>query len=192
MELVFATNNIHKIKEVQDLLPAHISVITLSEAGIQEEIPEPYDTFQDNAAAKARFVYERTGLSCFAEDSGLCCEALNGAPGVFSARYAGLPSNDENNLQLLLKNMEGVRNRAAWYNSTIALIWEGGIHYFTGRCEGRIATGKRGNNGFGYDPVFIPKGYNQTYGELDDKVKALTSHRKESVALLCHFINQLI
>lgn len=190
MKIIFATNNQHKVKEVQILLPKQIEIITLKEAGIFDEIPEPFDTFEGNAGHKAEYIHQKTGLNCFAEDSGICVDVLNGAPGVFSARFAGEPGNDENNLQLLLRKLEGISNRNAFYNSTIALIWDGKKYFFEGQCHGTITTEKRGQNGFGYDPIFIPEGYQQTFGELSDEIKAGISHRKKSVEQMTAFIRE--
>lgn len=187
MKIFFATNNQHKIKEVQELLPAHFSIITLAEAGIFEEIPEPFDTFEANAQSKALFVYEKTGLNCFAEDSGICVAVLNGAPGVFSARFAGTPCHDENNLQLLLSKLKNEENRHAYYNATIALIWEGETHYFSGQCHGQIALEKAGDKGFGYDPIFIPEGHQATFGVLPESIKAQISHRKKAIEKMLVF-----
>lgn len=190
MKLIFATNNAHKVKEVQALLPDHWQIITLKEAGIFEEIPEPYDTFHENAAAKAQYIFQKTGIDCFAEDSGICVDALNGAPGVFSARYAGVPTDDEKNLQKLLDALQGAHHRNAHYHSSIALMLGGQLYFFEGKCPGTIAEEKEGSGGFGYDPIFIPEGYSNTFGILDDTIKSSISHRKHSVAALAKFLNE--
>lgn len=190
LKLIFATNNAHKVKEVQALLPAPWHLITLKEAGIFEDIPEPYDTFQENAAAKAQYIFQKTGIDCFAEDSGICVDALNGAPGVFSARYAGLPTDDEKNLQKLLDALQGEHHRNAHYHSSIALMLGGHLYFFEGKCPGTIAEEKEGSGGFGYDPIFIPEGYSNTFGILDDTIKSSISHRKHSVAALAKFLNE--
>lgn len=190
MKLIFATNNQHKVREAQLLLPPTIQIITLKEAGITEEIPEPYDTFEDNALAKAKYIFDKTGINCFAEDSGICVDALGGRPGVFSARYAGTPTDDEKNLQKLLQELGDATQRKAHYQSTIALILDGEAELFTGYCHGRIAYQKEGEGGFGYDPIFIPDGYEHTFGVLPDTVKSQISHRKHSVEQLCKYLRE--
>lgn len=189
MKLIFATNNTHKVKEVQELIPPSIQIITLKEAGIFEEIPEPFDTFNENAAAKAKYIFDKTGHNCFAEDSGICVDALGGAPGVFSARYAGEPTDDERNLQKLLSELEGETDRSAHYHSCIALIWDNELLLFEGKCFGAIAKVKEGSGGFGYDPIFIPDGYRNSFGVLDESIKSSISHRKHSVRAMADFLH---
>ena len=188
--LVLASNNAHKIAEINGLLEGAFEVISLKDTGITEEISEPYDTFEENALAKANYVYERTGLMTFSEDSGLIVPALDGAPGVFSARYAGEPRSDERNTEKLLQELEGSTDRHAYYQTTICLVGSGAPVYFKGICEGDIATAASGSGGFGYDPVFIPKGYDQTFGQLPAEVKKAVSHRAKAMAQFVGFIKQ--
>jgi len=189
MELIFASNNAGKLAEVKLLLHEHYQLRTLKESGIMEALPEPFHTFRENAWSKAGFVSGKTGRNCFAEDSGLVVPALSGAPGVFSARYAGLPSDDARNNQKLLQNMAGITDRNAYYQSVICLFFNGNVYYFEGRCFGTIASGPHGNGGFGYDPLFIPDGYDRTFAsfELDEKNKI--SHRGIAVRKLAAFLN---
>lgn len=191
-KVVFASNNKGKIAELRVLLPEGYELVTLAEAGITEEIEEPYFTFHENAFAKAKYVYEKTGLTCFSEDSGLVVPALNGAPGVFSARYAGIHGDDKsNNIKLLdeLSKVSGLE-RSAYY--TAIICWYDGVGpvYFEGKCEGSIANYERGENGFGYDPLFIPEGFEQTFGELPAEIKKGRSHRAKAVAQLVDFLNE--
>jgi XTP/dITP diphosphohydrolase len=188
--IVLASNNAHKIAEINALLDGSFEVISLKDTGITEDIPEPYHTFEENALAKALYVYERTGLITFSEDSGLVVPALNGAPGVFSARYAGEPRSDERNTAKLLQELEGNTDRDAYYQTIICLAGSGQPQYFKGICEGSIATTQSGNGGFGYDPVFIPKGYDQTFGQLPAEVKKAVSHRAKAMAQFIAFIKQ--
>lgn len=188
MQIILASNNQHKIKEINDMLDGRLRVISLQEAGITEEIPEPYDTFEENAYAKARYAFERTGITTFAEDSGLVVPALGGAPGVHSARYAGEPRSDERNTALLLENMKDMDDRKAYYKTLIAFVDKEGVSYFEGRCDGRINTEKQGDGGFGYDPVFIPEGYEQTFGALPPGVKNEISHRAKAMALFIAYL----
>jgi len=190
MELIFASNNKNKIAEIQKILPDFFELKTLGEAGIFEAIPEPFDSFRENALAKAAFVHERTGNSCFSEDSGIVVEALNGRPGVHSARYAGEPSDDEANNQKLLLELTGVTNRTAHYQSTICLIFNDKIHYFEGQCYGTIAQQARGNGGFGYDPLFIPNSLSTTFAEMPLAEKLKISHRSTAFRKLAEFLKQ--
>jgi len=188
MELIFATNNQGKLRELRQLVGAEFIIRTLKDAGVTEELPEPFDTFEQNAWSKAHYVFQKLGKNCFAEDSGLVVPALNGAPGVFSARYAGTPADDEKNNQKLLAALQGKKDLTAWYQATICLIIEEQAHYFQGRCEGQITLVPHGNSGFGYDPLFIPAGYNQTFGELPAEVKNQLSHRAKAVRQLADFL----
>lgn len=191
MKLIFASNNKGKITEVQSLVKKDIHILTLQEAGVAEELPEPYDTFNQNAWSKANYVYLKTGLDCFAEDSGLVVPALNGAPGVYSARYAGEPSNDDANNKKLLEALAGVEDRYAYYQSVICLILHGEAHYFEGKCEGTVITIPRGDGGFGYDPMFVPQGWNLTFAEIPLAEKNKISHRGAAMKLLTVFLNDL-
>lgn len=177
LEMVFASSNTGKISEVQQILGDSFIIKGLREVGIFESIPETGLTFYENAFLKSKYVFDKTGLNVFSDDSGLCIEALNGAPGVFSARYAGLPKSDEKNIHLVLDNMKNVQDRSAYFMCVICLIWKGSVYYFEGKVEGEIAQHPKGQNGFGYDPIFIPKGYSQTFAELTSDVKNQLSHR---------------
>lgn len=191
MELIFATNNQGKLRELRQLVGTEIIIKTLKEVGVVEDLPEPFDTFEENAWSKANYVFQKLGKNCFAEDSGLVVRALNGAPGVFSARYAGEPSDDERNNQKLMAELKDKADLSAWYQATICLIIDGHAHYFEGKCAGTISRNPKGNGGFGYDPLFIPSGYEQTFGELPSEVKNKLSHRGKAVSLLADFLNAL-
>jgi XTP/dITP diphosphohydrolase len=191
MKLIFASNNKGKITEVQSMVKKDISVLTLQEAGVTEELPEPYDTFNENAWSKAAYVYRKTGLDCFAEDSGLVVPALDGAPGVYSARYAGEPSDDDANNKKLLEALTGVENRHAYYQSVICLMLKGTAHYFEGKCEGTVITTLKGDGGFGYDPMFVPQGWDLTFAEIPLAEKNKISHRGAAMKLLTAFLNDL-
>lgn len=186
--LVAATNNKGKLKEIRQLLPWNMSLQSLQDIGFSEDIPEPYDTFEENAATKARTVHEFCGQNTIADDSGICVEALQGAPGVYSARYAGEGATDAQNLQRLIEDMKGQPDRRAYYKAVICLIWEGEIQYFEGTCHGTLAEAPTGKKGFGYDPIFIPDGYTQTFGELSAEVKNKLSHRGEAIRKMMVFI----
>lgn len=175
--LVFATNNDHKAREVEHVLGSAYQIRTLKDIGCLEEIEETAPTLEGNALLKARYVKENYGFDCFSEDAGLEVEALGGAPGVHTARYAGEAKSPEANIALLLKNLEGKTNRNAQFRAVVALISNGKEILLEGVCKGRIATAKQGEGGFGYDPVFIPEGYDQTFAVLGDEVKAQISHR---------------
>jgi len=189
-ELIFASNNKGKIVEIQHLVNNNIKIISLQEAGIAEEIEEPFDTFAQNARAKADYVYRKTGIDCFADDSGLVVPALGGAPGVYSARYAGSPTNDAANNHKLLEAMRHVEDRQAYYQSVICLISGDGTRYFEGRCQGTLTETPRGDGGFGYDPLFVPDGYTQTFAELPLAEKSKISHRAAAMRQLCSYLNQ--
>ena len=189
MKIVFATHNAHKVSEVQAVLGSEYQLVTATEAGISEEIPETQPTIEGNALQKARYVYEHTGLNCFADDTGLEVEALNGAPGVYSARYAGEHVSYDDNNKLLLKNLAGCQNRKARFRTVIALILDGKEHLFEGRVEGIIATEPHGEGGFGYDPLFIPEGSQLTFAEMSPEAKNGISHRGRAVAKLVAFLH---
>jgi XTP/dITP diphosphohydrolase len=187
-KLIFATNNAHKLGEVQALLGDAFELVTLRECGITEDIPETAETLEGNALQKARYVYEKTGLDCFADDTGLEVDALNGAPGVHSARYATDGHDFAANNRLLLKNLEGVVDRTARFRTVIALIL-GGVEYtFEGRVEGTIATSESGSEGFGYDPLFVPSGEIITFAQMSAEAKNAISHRGRAVAKLVDFL----
>lgn len=189
MKIVFATHNAHKVSEFQAVLGSEYQLVTATEAGISEEIPETQPTIEGNALQKARYVYEHTGLNCFADDTGLEVEALNGAPGVYSARYAGEHVSYADNNKLLLKNLAGCQNRKARFRTVIALILDGKEHLFEGRVEGTIATEPHGEGGFGYDPLFIPEGSQLTFAEMSPEAKNGISHRGRAVAKLVAFLH---
>ncbi len=189
MKIVFATHNAHKVSEVQAVLGSEYQLVTATEAGISEEIPETQPTIEGNALQKARYVYEHTGLNCFADDTGLEVEALNGAPGIYSARYAGEHVSYADNNKLLLKNLAGCQNRKARFRTVIALILDGKEHLFEGRVEGTIATEPHGEGGFGYDPLFIPEGSQLTFAEMSPEAKNGISHRGRAVAKLVAFLH---
>jgi XTP/dITP diphosphohydrolase len=188
MNLIFASNNKGKIIEVQSLITESIKVVSMRDAGIDADIPEPFFTFRENALAKASYIRERTNSNCFAEDSGLIVPALNNEPGVFSARYAGEPSNDEANNQKLIREISKVSDKSAYYQSVICLLLDNASYYFEGKCEGRITEHPRGDGGFGYDPLFIPRDYEQTFGELSLEKKNTLSHRGKAMALFTDFL----
>ena len=188
-ELVFATNNAHKLDEIRSILGGKIKVLSLSDIGCHADIPETADTLEGNALIKARYVYEHYGLDCFADDTGLEVEALGGEPGVRSARYAGPGHDSERNMELLLRNMEGITDRRARFRTVISLILDGEEHLFEGIVGGVLLTVPRGTNGFGYDPIFVPDGYAETFAEMSDEAKNAISHRGRAVAKLAAFLN---
>jgi len=188
MKLVFASNNKNKIKEVQLLLPVDIQVLSLEDIGCFEDIPETSDTIEGNAILKANYVSERFGYNCFADDSGLEVEALNGEPGVYSARYAGEPKDDHKNMDKLLANLKDKTNRKANFKTVICLNLNGSQQLFTGIINGKIIEEKIGNNGFGYDPVFVADNYSKTFAELTLEEKSAISHRGLAVKQLIDFL----
>mgnify|MGYP002536317188 FL=1 len=188
MKLYFATNNIHKLKEVQEVVGDSFQIESMRSLGINEDIPEDKQTLEGNALQKARFLYDRTGESCFADDTGLEVDALNGAPGVYSARYAGEAKNSLDNMALLLKNMSGIQNRKARFRTVIALILDGKEYLFEGIVNGTITEEPRGTAGFGYDPLFVPDGYSTTFAEMDSEAKNAISHRGRAVEKLAAFL----
>lgn len=192
MKLVFATNNKHKLDEVRKITAQHnIEVVSLADIHCHDEIPETADTLEGNALQKAQYIQDKFGLDCFADDTGLEVEALDNAPGVYSARYAGPGHDSEANMQKLLQGMEGKTNRKARFRTVIALIIGDKQYCFSGIVNGTITTEKKGENGFGYDPIFIPEGYEQTFAELGDFVKNKISHRAKAVEQLDHFLANL-
>ena len=189
--LIFATSNAHKLGEVQALLGDAFELVTLRECGITEDIPETADTLEGNALQKARYVYEKTGMDCFADDTGLEVDALGGAPGVHSARYATDGHDFAANNRLLLKNLEGITDRTARFRTVIALILDGVEYTFEGRVEGTIATAESGSEGFGYDPLFVPSGEIITFAQMSAEAKNAISHRGRAVAKLVNFLKTL-
>ncbi len=192
MKILFATNNAHKLSEVSAVLGPNFELVTPREAGIVEDIPEDQDTIEGNALQKARYIRSRTGLDCFADDTGLEVEALGGAPGVHSARYATDGHDFAANNRLLLKNMEGKENRRARFRTVIALILGGREYLFEGVVNGCIATCETGCEGFGYDPLFIPDGLNKSYAEMSAEEKNAISHRGRAVRKLSEFLNKTL
>jgi XTP/dITP diphosphohydrolase len=190
MKLVFASNNKNKIKEIQLLLPDSIQILSLEDIGCTEDIPETADTIEGNAILKANYVTQKYGYDCFADDSGLEVAALNGEPGVFSARYAGEPKNDENNIDKLLANLKDVNNKKANFKTIICLNLKGEQLLFTGIINGQIIEERIGNNGFGYDPIFVADGYQKTFSELSLEEKARISHRGIAVKELITFLQK--
>ncbi len=188
MKILFATNNLHKLSEVQAVLGERFQLVTPREAGVLEEIPEDQPTLEGNALQKARYLKERTGLDCFADDTGLEVEALGGAPGVHSARYASDGHDFEANNRLLLENLEGVGNRRARFRTVIALILNGKEYLFEGVVNGHIAQCASGREGFGYDPLFIPEDHIETFAEMTAEAKNAISHRGRAVRKLADFL----
>jgi XTP/dITP diphosphohydrolase len=194
MKIIFATNNQHKVDEIRSALPENFSIISLKEAGIDIDIPEPHNILQDNAAEKARIIYNLTktnpiAMGCFSEDTGLEVYSLNNEPGVHSARYAGEEKSFDKNIEKLLSKLENSSERKARFRTVICLILEGKEYFFEGICEGEIIHKKRGNQGFGYDPIFIPTGSGKTFAEMSMNEKNLFSHRKKATDKLVTFLN---
>lgn len=188
--LIFATNNENKVKEVQAALSGEMQIQTLKQAGINIDIPEPHDTLEANALEKASVIHQMTGQDCFSEDTGLEVEALNGEPGVRSARYAGDDKSTAANMQLVLQKLDGSGNRKARFRTVVALIFNGKEHLFEGICTGKIIDSPMGTSGFGYDPIFVPDGSDRSFGEMTMEEKGIFSHRKKAVAQLVAFLNQ--
>ena len=191
MKLIFATNNQHKVDEIRSVLKGPLELITLKEAGIDIEIPEPYDTLEENARTKSTSIFEMTGTDCFSEDTGLEVDALGGEPGVKSARYAGEGRSFDANIDKLLEKMKGISDRRARFRTVISLLINGQETLFEGICEGHITEDRRGNNGFGYDPVFVPDGSALSFAEMDMEGKNRFSHRKKATQKLVAFLNSL-
>ena len=191
MKIVFATNNPNKIKEVQAQLPEHITLVSLEAIGCLEDIPETQDTIEGNAIQKAVYIKERYGYDCFADDTGLEVEALDGAPGVFSARYAGPQRSAEDNMNRLLDELKSKDNRSAQFKTVIALQFQGKLTTFEGVCSGEITQNKIGSGGFGYDPIFKPTDYKQTFAELSLVKKSRIGHRGKAVTKLVTYLNSL-
>ena len=202
MKIVFATNNQHKLQEIRDILGSEFEIVSLKDIGCDVDIPETGNTLEENAMQKAQYVYDHYNLSCFADDTGLEVEALNGEPGVHSARYAeGTDHDSEANLAKLLRNLEGKDNRKARFRTVIALIQKQDVcpcgctsikkvNRFEGIVDGSIATEKHGTAGFGYDPIFVPEGYDKSFAELGESIKNGISHRARAVAKLAEYLKQ--
>ncbi len=189
MQLVFATNNHNKLKEVQALIPSHITLLNLKDIGCFEDVPETQLTIKGNAIQKAEYIKEHYGFDCFADDTGLEVDALNGEPGVFSARYAGEQRDANANMNKLLMELDGNPNRNAQFKTVIVLHLNNKLHTFTGICEGEITTTKKGDSGFGYDPIFMPDGFIKTFAEMELLLKNKIGHRGKATQLLVQFLN---
>lgn len=190
-QLVFATSNPNKLKEVSEMLQGRYQIISMAEIGCTVDIPETSPTFEGNALQKARYLYEHFQVDCFSEDTGLEVDALNGAPGVYTARYAGPQRNADDNMDLLLRELSSQSNRRARFRTAMALIIDGQEHTFEGIVNGTIAKEKTGAGGFGYDPVFIPDGYEHSFAVLPSSVKHQISHRSRALAKLIAFLSSL-
>jgi XTP/dITP diphosphohydrolase len=186
--LVFATHNSHKFREIQHAISQQIELLSLKDIGCTFEIPEDYDTLEANASQKALFIYNHYGLDCFADDTGLEIDALNGEPGVYSARYAGEKCSFDDNVNLVLEKMQGFQSRCARFITVISLIEKGNPTLFRGTVKGIITATRKGDKGFGYDPIFQPEGYNQTYAEMDLSQKNAISHRAVAVNKLVEYL----
>jgi XTP/dITP diphosphohydrolase len=191
MNLVFATNNKHKLEEIRHALGIQFKISGLSEIGITDEIPEPYDTLEENALQKVKYIYERYHFNCFADDTGLEVSALNGKPGVLSARYAGENCSFDDNINKLLFEMKGVNQRRARFRTILALMEDGQINTFEGIIDGYIAEYRSGFAGFGYDPIFIPEGFSLSFAEMDIVEKNRISHRAKALQKLVNYLNPL-
>ncbi len=190
MKIVFATNNKNKLEEIKDILGKDFEIVSLAEIGCHEDIPETGLTLEENARQKSTYIVEHYNHDCFADDTGLEVDALNGEPGVHSARYAeGTDHDSEANMRKLLSKMSNVKDRTARFRTVISLIINGVEHQFEGRVEGRIATEKHGTEGFGYDPIFIPEGYDKSFAELGEEVKNQISHRARAVKKLAEYLS---
>lgn len=190
MQIVFATNNGNKLKEVQALIPNNITLLSLKDIGCFEDIPETQNTIEGNAKQKAEYIKDNYGYDCFADDTGLEVETLNGEPGVFSARYAGQHRNADDNINKLLLKIKNKENRNAHFKTVMALCINDNLNTFTGICEGEITKSRQGEKGFGYDPVFKPNGYNQTFAEMDLSLKNRIGHRGKAISKLIAFLNK--
>jgi XTP/dITP diphosphohydrolase len=191
MKLIFATNNQHKVEEIRFVIGDQFEILTLKEAGIDIDIPEPHDTLEANASEKSRTIYKLTGTSCFSEDTGLEVNALNGEPGVKSARYAGDIRSFDQNIQKLLTNLADKPDRKARFRTVISLVIDDKESFFEGICDGRIIKEKKGSAGFGYDPVFVPDGSSQTLAEMSLAEKTKYSHRRKAAEKLVAFLTHL-
>lgn len=190
MKLVFATNNLNKLSELQDLLPANIELLGLKDIGCNQELPETQNTLEGNAMQKAEFVFEHFGYNCFTDDTGLEVEALNNEPGVYSARYAGKDCSSNDNMQKVLQKLVGRNDRNAKFRTVIALIIDGKKSLFEGECEGEITKERKGEKGFGYDSIFLPKGVDTTFAQMTKKQKGAISHRGRATKKLVEFLQK--
>lgn len=192
MKLVFASNNKNKIAEIQQLIGDKFEIVSLQDIGCNEDIPETAETIEGNAILKAQYVYDKYGLSCFADDTGLEIEALQGEPGVYSARYAGEQKNADDNMALVLQKLEHQTNRSAQFKTVIALNFGSEHFLFEGIVKGTITPVKRGNEGFGYDPIFQPEGFDVTFAEMSMQQKSTISHRGKAVEKLVNFLKRMM
>ena len=190
-KLIFATHNLHKLHEIQEIIGSSYQVVGLSELELHEEISETSDTLEGNAQIKAEYIYEKLGMDCFSDDTGLEIEALDGAPGVYSARFAGEHCTFQDNVDKTLRLLEGVSNRKACFRSVICLIMNGETHFFEGRVDGKIIDIQKGTEGFGYDPIFIPDGFTKTFAEMPLDVKNGISHRGIATQRLIAFLHAM-
>jgi len=190
-KIIFATNNKHKLEEVQQILDNNFEVLGLKEIGFEGDIPETGKALGENASIKSKFVFENFGMNCFSDDTGLEIEALNGRPGVYSARYAGEEGNAEKNIEKALIELRGKQNRKARFRTVVSLILDGKEHFFEGIVNGQIIDEKRGRDGFGYDPVFMPDGYKLTFAEMPAEQKNKISHRGRAINKLAEFLNEM-
>lgn len=190
MKLVFATNNKHKLQEVRDIVGDRVEILSLNDIDCHDDIPETADTLQENALIKARHIYEKYGMDCFADDTGLEVDALNGEPGVYSARYAGNECDSEANMHKLLQNLIGKSDRKAQFRTVIALIINGEEKLFNGIVKGTISEEKMGNSGFGYDPIFIPEGFSESFAQMGSDMKNSISHRYRATEQLNNFLKE--
>lgn len=191
MKLLFATNNKHKLEEVREILKNKFKILSLTDINCFDEIPETQKTIEGNASQKAHFIFDKYGINCFADDTGLEIHALNGAPGVYSARYAGENASYEDNVQKVLKELKEINNKKAQFKTVISLIISGTEYKFEGIIKGFITEKKRGAGGFGYDPIFLPKGYDKTFAELNSEEKNKISHRGIATQKLIKFLENL-
>ncbi|TWR30426.1 non-canonical purine NTP diphosphatase [Mucilaginibacter pallidiroseus] len=189
-QLVFATNNRHKLEEVQARINGQIKLLSLDDIGCTDDIAETGLTFAENASLKSHYIFDKYKLNCFGDDSGLEIDALNGEPGIYSARYAGTHGNHQANIDLVLKKLKGVKNRSARFKTLISLLWDNHEHFFEGVVEGNIRTERSGNEGFGYDPIFEPLGYDVTFAQMSMEQKNSISHRGRAVDQLIAFLNK--
>ncbi len=189
-KLVFATNNKHKLEEVSFILKDQMEILSLKDINCDVDIPETANTLEGNALLKAQYIHENYGLNCFADDTGLEIEALNNEPGVYSARYAGEDKSSEANMLKVLKKLEGIENRKAQFRTAVSLIINDKEYLFEGIIKGNIIKEKRGNSGFGYDPIFVPEGYDKTFAELGNEIKNKISHRALAINKLCNFLKE--
>jgi len=192
MKIVFATNNPNKLKEIQALMPTGVEILSLKEIGCTEDIPETGDTLEANAFQKAHYLKEHYGYDCFADDTGLEVDALEGAPGVYSARYAGPERSAEANMAKILSELKGNNNRKAQFRTAIALILNGEEHLFEGKVEGHISEAKQGKEGFGYDPIFIPENETRSFAQMSMEEKGAISHRGRAVRKLIEHLGRLV